>query len=147
MRTCLKSQWTGTLPVCVENHSGCLQPQNIEHGDFSFLGEKDNGDSGLIAENSEVFYSCRTGYRFEDESQAANLVCRGGHWQGMLPRCGTCCGCKNEACISFACSSLEHNRGTLKSDIVSFLLLLLHLEFSSCLLSPTSSLKVCISIQ
>ncbi len=90
LRTCTNSQWTGTAPTCEQTSvSGvCPQPQTIEHGDYSFLGEIEGEAAGLLLDGSEVFYSCRTGYRMSDERDEANLVCRNGQWQGELPKCG-----------------------------------------------------------
>lgn len=87
VRTCLHGQWTGSTPICQEGQFplGCVQPKKIDHGDYTFL--KHEG-TGFVPDGSKVFYTCHTGFRFEDDNESPNIICRNGQWQGLVPNCG-----------------------------------------------------------
>lgn len=85
--SCLNQKWVGSPPACVMS-KGCTHPPALLHGDYNFFGSSDADSEGLVAEGSQVYYYCHSGYKIESLNASAVLECRDERWIGNMPKCG-----------------------------------------------------------
>jgi len=83
-RVCQDGQWVGELPKCVP--SGCDMPDEIPNGGYNLFGHNDTTGL-LVAEGSQIYYFCHSGYKLSQEPRLTKRECRGGRWTGDVPTC------------------------------------------------------------
>lgn len=85
-RVCLNGHWSGATPHCKFVAKSCSAPPSIMHGDYNFFGRNDETANLQIAEGSQVYYYCHSGYKMNVNISV--MVCRDGIWHGQQPTCG-----------------------------------------------------------
>ena len=83
-RVCDDGQWIGEIPKCVP--SGCERPAEIPNGGYNLFGHNDTTGM-LVAEGSQIYYFCHSGYKLSQEVLPTKRECRDGRWTGDVPTC------------------------------------------------------------
>ena len=85
-RVCVNGQWSGPTPRCRFIAKSCSAPHSVMHGGYNFFNQNDGDTKKLIAEGSQVYYYCHSGYKMNVNISV--MVCRDGVWHGLRPTCG-----------------------------------------------------------
>lgn len=83
-RICQAGQWIGKMPKCIP--SGCQRPEEIPNGGYNLFGHNDT--TGMwVAEGSQIYYFCHSGYKLSQGQVPTKRECLAGHWTGEAPTC------------------------------------------------------------
>nr|XP_014097663.2 sushi, von Willebrand factor type A, EGF and pentraxin domain-containing protein 1 [Bactrocera oleae] len=91
--TCMGGKWEGSMPKCAEQTTcdagvlnACTSPLNCERFDFAINNYKRiyKGNVQQLSQLEYLHLSCDDGY---DLQGTQYLTCKGGKWQGTMPKC------------------------------------------------------------